>query len=241
MVCYRMNGENMSFKNNVKSVLYMSLLSLPLTSCFHPPFNNFKKRNPDLTPVAIKASAGAVAGLATGGTATAAIIGASVGTATGAAMSTYQSSEKSIIKELQSQDIQFAQYGETRLLVVPTDHYFEFNSARLNDICYEGLNNIVNLLKFYPCSKIYVAAFTDDVGTLAHKRSLSQAQAEVMLAFLWANNIPSAKLQAEGHADRHSIADNFLVHGSAMNRRIEIQWVDEKPAPKNAPIAHAMK
>lgn len=231
----------MSFRTLAKNLTCTGILSLTLTGCFQPPFNNYIKPKPDVRPIAMKTAAGAVAGLASGGTAAAIIIGASAGTAAGSALSTYRSSEASIIKALQKQDIEFVRYGETRLLVVPTDHYFVFNSARLNDICYEGLNNIINLLRFYPCSKIYVAAFTDDVGGRYHKRRLSQAQAETMLTFLWANNISSARLQAEGHADRHSIADNKLIHGSAMNRRIEIEWVSESPAANKAALSNGMK
>ena len=116
------------------------------------------------------------------------------------------------------------------------DHYFEFNSPLLNDLCYEGLNNIVKLLNLYPCSDIYVAAFTDNVGSRAHKKRLTDAQAETMLTFLWANDIRAKRLKGEGFGDRHPIGDNQLVHGSAFNRRIEIQWVDAPTPPKQAAI-----
>ena len=73
-------------------------------------------------------------------------------------------------------------------------------------------------------SPIYVAGFTDDVGSRYHKRLLSQAQAETMLSFLWANNIQAYRLKAEGYGDKHAVSENSLIHGSAQNRRIEIQW-----------------
>jgi flagellar motor protein MotB len=53
---------------------------------------------------------------------------------------------------------------------------------------------------------------------------LSQAQAETILTFLWANNIPAMLLKAEGYGDKNAVSDNTLIHGSAQNRRIEIQW-----------------
>ena len=58
-----------------------------------------------------------------------------------------------------------------------------------------------------------------------HKKTLSQAQAEAMLTFLWANGINANRLHAEGYGDSHTISDNHIIHGSAQNRRLEIQWV----------------
>ena len=107
---------------------------------------------------------------------------------------------------------------------MPTDKYFMFESPRLNEVCYAGLLNIISLLRLYPHSPVYVAAFTDDVGTNSHKKRLSQAQAETMLTYLWANGIQAYRLKAEGYGDKNTVADNALIHGSAMNRRIEIQW-----------------
>ena len=79
-------------------------------------------------------------------------------------------------------------------------------------------------MKLYPQSPIYVAGFTDNVGSPKQKKRLSQAQAETMLTFLWSNGIRSMQLKAEGYGDKNTIADNYVVHGSADNRRIEIQW-----------------
>ena len=127
-------------------------------------------------------------------------------------------------------------------LIVPTDKYFEFNSPKLNDICYQGLNEIVKMVKLYPCSTIYVAAFTDNIGSYEHKKRLSQAQAETMLTFLWANGIKAEQLNAEGFGDQYSIGDNTLIHGSAYNRRIEIQWVNAPAIPqKMASLQGGMK
>lgn len=141
-----------------------------------------------------------------------------------------------LIQKLRREDIQFVRYGNQYTLIVPTDHYFVFNSSNLNDICYPGLNDIATLLKTYHYDKIYVAAFTDNVGTDRHKDKLSNARAETMLTFLWAKRIPAEHLIAEGYGDEHDIGDNRFIHSSAYNRRIEIQWTEtEKEQPQVAP------
>lgn len=140
-----------------------------------------------------------------------------------------RSTKQAIIKRLQKQDIQFIQHGDTMTLIVPTDRYYVFDTPKLNDICYPGLVNIIRLLRHYPSSTIYVASFTDDIGGARYKQKLSQARAEAMLTFLWANDINAKRLQAEGYGDKHDIAQNAIIHGSAQNRRVEIQWF-------NAPV-----
>jgi len=211
-------------------------LALMLSGCsgFHPPFNNFNPYNPGPKQIATGAVIGAGTGAVIGAIAGNAPAGAAIGGVAGAAVGSYYNTQRNLIKAIKQQDIQYTQYGNTITLLIPTDRYFLFDSPQLNDICYPGLNNIVRLLQYYPDSPIFVAGFTDDVGSRHHKKMLSQARAETMLTFLWANNIHAQRLRAQGYGDKHDIGDNKLIRGSAYNRRLEIQWLISpcaKPAP----------
>lgn len=167
---------------------------------------------------------GAAVGTVVGAFAGSALTGTAIGGAAGLAIGLYKDSKNAILRELYKSDIIFIQYGDTTTLIVPTDRYFLFNTPRLNDICYPGLTNIIRLLKLYPDSVIYVAGFTDNIGSDHHKKMLTQARAEAMLTYLWANGISSARLRAEGYGDNNAVAPNSIIHGSAFNRRLEIQW-----------------
>lgn len=219
-------GALMSISCAGKRFICFSLFATVLSGCFHPPYNRFQDDHQGTTSIigsaALGAGAGAVIGSAAGNTAIGAIVGGVAGTALGA----YQTSKPTLIRALLREDIQLISYGDTMTLIVPTDNYFLFNSPRLNDINYKGLNDIVKLIKYYPHSPIYVAAFTDDVGSKHHKKMLSQGRAETMLTFLWAHGIPAEQLRAEGYADQHTVGDNRWIRGSAYNRRIEIQWLN---------------
>ena len=225
----------------VRKVVCLTLFSLALSGCFVPPFNNFNRDKSTAKKIATGAVIGAGTGAIIGGVAGNAPAGVAIGGIAGAAVGMYYSNQRVIIKELQKQDIQFTKYGDSITLIVPTDRYFLFNSPRLNDLCYPGLNNIVKLLRYYPHTPIYVAGFTDDVGTHYHKKKLSQAQAETMITFLWAYDIPAQRLHAEGYADQNDIGNNKLIHGSAYNRRIEIQWLTNTTLPKPPPYICATK
>lgn len=208
--------------------MIICVIGLNLQSCFSPPFNHFKPyhRTPKDTTVA--GGTGAVVGALAGST----VAGLAVGTAAGASYGLYHESEPSIIKQLENQSIQYIQYGDTHTLIIPTDKYYLVNSANLNELAYPGLNNVMRLLLKYPHSQIYVAGFTDDIGSKRHQRKMSQARAEAMLTFLWANGISAQRIDAEGYGEKFSVGDNNIIHGSAFNRRVEIQWFHKPNKPK---------
>ena len=202
-----------------RRIVLISLLSLVTSACYHPPYNNFRLYNRS--------------------TLVSAAIGAGVGTTVLTLNALYRNGKKNTIYELQRKgDIRFEEYGDTMTLIIPTDRYYVFNSARLNELCYRSLVQVVRLLRFYPDRVIYVAAFTDNVGSRYHKRMLTQGRAETMLTFLWSFGIKAQLLHAEGYGDQHDVSDNRLIHGSAQNRRVEIQWFNQ-PGPLRVPILRA--
>lgn len=209
-----------------KGAYFIFILTLVnLSSCFKPPFNEFKEDKRNIKSVAQGTVAGAAVGAVAGAVAGNVGTGAVIGGVAGGIIGFQKVSRRNLLKQLRCQGIEYIHYGDTITLLVPTDKYFMFNDPHLNDICYEGLVNIVRLIKFYDNTcPIYVAAFTDNIGTKEHKKNLTQARAETMVAFLWANNIDAQRLNAEGYSDKHPIGDNHLIRGSAYNRRIEIQW-----------------
>ena len=223
---------NTTVMKTVVSGLMISLLS----SCgVHPPYNNFKPDNRMGRTATAGAATGSVIGAITSGTLTGALTGGAVGGTIGTIRAIYKETKPAIVKQLKKESIQFVEYGDTMVLVIPTDKYFMFMSPRLNELCYPGLMNVIKLLKLYPQSPIYVAGFTDNVGSRRHKKLMSQAQAETMMTYLWANGIRSIQLKAEGYGDLNTIGDNKIVHGSAYNRRIEIQWFTELVAKAEQP------
>lgn len=208
-----------------KLIIIFSIFIFTLNACNKPPYNDFEKDQPKLKKTGYGTAIGAVIGSVFGAT----FIGAVVGGSSLTAITLYKTNREAVLKELSKDGIQFIHYGDQYTLVVPTDRYYLFDSSRLNDICYKGLNDIVRLLSFYPKSKVFVAGFTDNVDYPYTNYKLSKARAETMLAFLWAHDIPAEMLKAQGFAERFDIGDNHLIRGSAYNRRIEIQWYETAP------------
>lgn len=201
----------------------MSLLLIFLNGCnrYYPPYNQFKPYHRSYSTTTSSALVGTTAIALAGGPL---LVGTGAGMVIGGGLGAYKESKRVLIERLKRHQIQFIPYGDTTTFVIPTDRYFMFNSPRLNPICHTGLALLVQLIKAYPpCCPIYVAAFSNSIGSPHHKKTLTQAQAEAMLTFLWANGLPAQRLNAEGYADKYPVSDNRLVHGSAQNRRLEIQ------------------
>lgn len=136
----------------------------------------------------------------------------------------YLKSSKEIVKHVQNGDIQVVNEGHRITLILPTDKYFIFDSYKLNDLKFKQLNDITTLIKCFPNSTFYVAGFTDDVGNYEHKRNLSQKRAQAIVTYLWSQGVSERRIEAEGYGDKYAIGNNNLIHGSALNRRVEIQW-----------------
>lgn len=142
---------------------------------------------------------------------------------------------RSMIRELGSHAVQFIERGDRITLIVPTDRYYIFNSPQLNDLEFPTLNNIAKLIKLFPCSRVTVASFSDDVGKQAIREKLTKARAMSMLTFLWAKGVPAQFLSAESFGSHFAVGNNQIIHGSAYNRRLEIQWWTGKNPPPPAP------
>lgn len=203
-------------------VTMVILIGLTSTGCV----NNAQKLPVPLKGVAIGAGIGAGVGAVVGSVAGNTLAGVLVGGAAGSVLGLFRQTPHEVIGELKKEDIQYVEYGDTHVLVIPTDRYFEFNTHRFSDRCMQGLMNVTRLLRFYPCSMFYVAGFTDNIGTRAKKNKLSQSRADAIITFLWAHGVRAYNLRAEGYGDKFSVGDNHLIHGSAFNRRIEIQWIN---------------
>jgi len=136
-----------------------------------------------------------------------------------------QKSPRDLIAALRSEDVQVIRDGQRLTLIIPTDKFFEFGTAQLNDLRYPALNNIAALVISTSDDRVYIAGFTD---TMNSKESvnvkLSSERAKAMADFLWAKGFDIQRIYTKGYGRRYDIADNQLIHGSAMNRRLEIQW-----------------
>jgi OOP family OmpA-OmpF porin len=81
---------------------------------------------------------------------------------------------------------------------------------------------IVNLLKDHPDLKVSIEGHTDNVGTPASNKILSQARAKSVMAAVVKGGVGASRLSAVGWGQEKPVADNRTEEGRAKNRRVEI-------------------
>ncbi len=102
---------------------------------------------------------------------------------------------------------------------------FATGSAVLLQKSYKSLDEVVALLKEDANAelKLSIEGHTDNTGSAAANKSLSQRRANSVLTYLAKKGIDKARLTATGYGQEQPIADNKTAAGRAANRRVELK------------------
>jgi outer membrane protein OmpA-like peptidoglycan-associated protein len=84
------------------------------------------------------------------------------------------------------------------------------------------ITQIVEMLKGTPGLKVSVEGHTDNVGSPASNKTLSDERAKTVVAAIVAQGVDAKRLSALGHGQDKPIADNKTEEGRAKNRRVEL-------------------
>jgi outer membrane protein OmpA-like peptidoglycan-associated protein len=100
---------------------------------------------------------------------------------------------------------------------------FATNSAELTPAAVTLLGEIKRtMIDPHPNARITIDGHTDDVGADAANQALSQRRAQSVVAWLTAQGVPAARMQAAGHGESQPKVPNTNDRNRAQNRRIEI-------------------
>ena len=99
---------------------------------------------------------------------------------------------------------------------------FESNSFNLSEISFTELQRVVKLMRENPTLKVEIAAHTDDIGSDAYNRLLSQRRAQSVVNFLIGNDISSQRFVSKGYGESQPLIPNDSEEGRARNRRVEL-------------------
>jgi outer membrane protein OmpA-like peptidoglycan-associated protein len=73
-----------------------------------------------------------------------------------------------------------------------------------------------------PTLRVEIAAHTDDIGSDAYNRLLSQRRAQSVVNFLIGNDISSQRFVSKGYGESQPLIPNDSEEGRARNRRVEL-------------------
>ena len=98
---------------------------------------------------------------------------------------------------------------------------FATNSARLTPGSLATLDAAAETLRRNG-ARTEVAGYTDDRGSEASNRKLSQSRAEAVRRYLVSKGVEPARLTARGYGEDNPLAENSTESGRAANRRVEL-------------------
>lgn len=102
--------------------------------------------------------------------------------------------------------------------------YINFDTAKW-DLKADGqasVREIIAMLKAAPTLKIAIEGHTDNVGSAAANKTLSENRARSVMNAVVAGGIDAKRLSAAGFGAERPIADNRSEDGRAKNRRVEL-------------------
>jgi outer membrane protein OmpA-like peptidoglycan-associated protein len=107
------------------------------------------------------------------------------------------------------------------------DVLFEFDKANLKPGASRSLTNVAEFLRENPEQKITIEGYTDNVGSDAYNRDLSQRRADSVRDFLIQNGINADRIAARGLGEEYPVASNDTEAGRQQNRRVQIIIVNQ--------------
>ena len=98
---------------------------------------------------------------------------------------------------------------------------FLYDDTRLTEMSEARVKLIIDQIKESPDLQVEIYTYTDDIGSDAFNRSLSEKRAIALRDRLISHGIDGADIVAIGKGEKYPIADNSTPSGQAINRRGE--------------------
>jgi len=102
---------------------------------------------------------------------------------------------------------------------------FNTGSAELRTDAYVLLAQNVLVLMANPDMKVEIGGYTDNTGTEASNKKLSEMRAENVKKYLVAKGISASRISVKSYGASSPISDNDSEGGRALNRRVELRIV----------------
>jgi OmpA-OmpF porin, OOP family len=99
---------------------------------------------------------------------------------------------------------------------------FETGKSVIKPESQKIVDQIAEMLKSDAAMKVSIEGHTDNVGTAASNKTLSENRSKAVMAALITKGIDKARLSSKGWGQEKPIGDNNTPEGKEQNRRVEI-------------------
>ncbi len=111
---------------------------------------------------------------------------------------------------------------------------FKTNFAELLPISRPVLDTVAMAIKETPGSRWEVQGHTDNVGSPAQNKYLSDERAKTVVQYLISKGVDPGILMAVGFGEERPVFSNATDYGRAQNRRVQLRRIP--PPPKGQPV-----
>jgi outer membrane protein OmpA-like peptidoglycan-associated protein len=113
---------------------------------------------------------------------------------------------------------------QTGTVSVLRNIYFDFDKASFKTESYNELNKLERMMQQNPDLRVEIAGHTDNIGTAAYNKQLSQRRAEAVKDFLTKKGVDPRRITAVGYGKTKPLASNDdEEEGRELNRRVEFK------------------
>lgn len=99
--------------------------------------------------------------------------------------------------------------------------YFETGRAALKPESFRSLNALIEFLNEYPNVRVEIGGHTDNVGSAAVNKKISEERALSVAEYVIAQGIPAHRVVSKGYGFDKPKASNRTAEGRAQNRRVD--------------------
>jgi outer membrane protein OmpA-like peptidoglycan-associated protein len=93
----------------------------------------------------------------------------------------------------------------------------------IDPISYEGIRNLIMMMKNSPTMKVEISGHTDSKGPDSYNQNLSLRRAQAVRNIMIKAGADGSRITAEGYGETKPIETNDTMEGRRMNRRIEFR------------------
>ncbi len=105
---------------------------------------------------------------------------------------------------------------------------FETNSDDLNEVSYDELERVVDMMNRNPNIKVEISAHTDDIGSDSYNLLLSDRRAKSVVTYLMKRKIQIERMIFKGYGEKQPLVPNTSKENRAKNRRVELKITEIK-------------
>ena len=108
---------------------------------------------------------------------------------------------------------------------------FDFDKSIIKKGYYKDIDNLAEVMKKYPNLKVVIEGHTDNVGTAAYNKKLSQERAQAVKKYMVEKSgIKANRIKTKGFGEEKPIVSNATHKGRQKNRRVEaaVDYLIEK-------------